>query len=981
MNVKLKVLTAGVLFFMGADAVLAQKTKKDSIGTRNIEEVVVVAYGKQKKETVVGSNLQITSKAFENRPITNISQVLAGAGPGIQISTSTGQPGSGLSVRIRGISSYSFSNEPLYVVDGTPYTGGISALNPNDIESINVLKDAASTSLYGSSAANGVILITTKRGKSGKDSFGFTASTGFINRSIAEYDRVNAAQYYPLVWESMRNGYLTTNPTATLAQANTYATNNLISGNLKNNVYNVANNLLVVDGVLNPSATLKYKDLDWQSPIIETGVRQNYDLTYSGSNGKSNYFSSLSYINEKGYIINSDFQRFNLSINTDSQVKSWLKVGTSLKGVSSTSNNAVDGANNNSSYINPYAWTRNIGPIYSPYAHDSNGNTLYDSNGKPIFDNGVNRGSDAAVGRNVIWENSLNKDLSKNYYVISRAFAEIKLDPFLTVSTNVGYDIRNYRNHTYTNKVIGDALGSGSASRTIYTYQTLTFNQLINYKRSFNSHNFELLGGHESYKYYYDYLYGYKRNQIVDDNYEFSNFVTLSSLDSQKDTHSKESWFARFNYDYKLKYILSASIRRDGSSRFAPDVRWGNFWSLSAGWRIKGENFLKNNDLISELKIRSSYGEVGNDGLDTYYAYKSLFALGYNNASEAGILYSSIADPRITWESNNQMDAAIEFGLFKNRITGTAEWYKRKTEGMLFSVPTPVSAGIPGSSIRQNVGDMENNGLEFAINAIVIDNENLKWSINANASTFKNKVTRLPDGQNEIINGTKKLMVGTSIYDYWLRQWYGVDSTDGSPLFLLADTYAGTSAADIRTVNGVAVTTNYNKAKYDYSGTAIPDFTGSFGTSLKYKNIEFNAQFNYQLGGKTYDSVYAGLMNAYTQGAALSTDILNRWTTPGQVTDVPALNSSTYVSSGAASSRWLVSSDYIQLRTATLSYIFNPEYIKALGLSNLKFFISGENLWSKTARKGLEPVQSFNGTTTNRYTPSRAITFGMNFNF
>ena len=306
MNVKLKVLTAGALFFIGAEAVMAQQ-KKDSVKTKNIEEVVVVAYGKQKKETVVGSNLQITSKAFENRPITNISQVLAGAGPGIQISTSTGQPGSGLSVRIRGISSYSFSNEPLYVVDGTPYTGGISALNPNDIESINVLKDAASTSLYGSSAANGVILITTKRGKSGKDSFGFTASTGFINRSIAEYDRVNAAQYYPLVWESMRNGYLTTNPTATLAQANTYATNNLISGNLKNNVYNVANNLLVVDGVLNPSATLKYKDLDWQSPIIETGVRQNYDLTYSGSNGKSNYFSSLSYINEKGYIINSDF--------------------------------------------------------------------------------------------------------------------------------------------------------------------------------------------------------------------------------------------------------------------------------------------------------------------------------------------------------------------------------------------------------------------------------------------------------------------------------------------------------------------------------------------------------------------------------------------------------------------------------------------------------------------------------------------------
>ncbi|UTX47894.1 SusC/RagA family TonB-linked outer membrane protein [Chryseobacterium sp. MA9] len=985
LNMKMKLmLSTAVLFFVGGHLVEAQKTKRDTIPQdTKIDEIVVVAYGSQKRETMVGSNTEVKAKQFADRPITSIGQALDGASAGVKVSTGTGQPGSSPSIQIRGIGSYGITTNPLYVVDGTIYTGSLAAINPNDIASYNILKDAASTSLYGSAAANGVVLITTKSGRKGKDAFNFSMSTGAVGRSIPEYDRVNVHQYYPLIWESIRNGRMTSVPGTTIADANAYATAQLISGVLKTNVFNVPDNQLVVNGVLNPDAKLKYTDLDWQKPLMNTGFRQNYELNYSGGSNTTTYFSSVGYTNETGYLIKSDFERFTARLKVDSQVKSWLKLGTSISGVSSNGNNSVEGVDNNSAYINPYRWTRTMGPIYSPYAHDPNTfATLYDSAGNIMYDAGSARGADAAAGRNVIQETLLNKDLSKNYYIISRAYAEIKVDPYLTLSTNVGYDIRNNRRSTYGNKIIGDAAPLGSAEKYSFTEQTFTWNQLLNYKRKFGDHNFEFLLGHESYKFMYEYLYGYKKGQIVDDNDELINFVTPATLTSRTDNYRKEGVFSRLNYDYKSKYLLSGSIRWDGSSRFAKDVRWDSFWSVGAGWRLKGEEFLSNSNLISELKLRGSYGEVGNDRTDSYYMYKSTYTLGYNNAQEPGILFGFLADPSITWEANKQTDIGIDFGFLNNRITGSVEYYKRVTEDLIFPVPLPVSAGVPDNTISRNVGTMYNRGFEFSINADIIKTQNFTWNINANASTLKNQITELSNGITEIINGTKKISVGHSIYDYWLRQWYGVDPADGSPLFLVADAYANTTAADIRTVNGEKVTTNFNKAKYDYSGTAIPDLFGSFGTTITYKQWSLSTMFTYQLGGKTYDSNYAALMSSYSQGGALSTDILDRWTTPGQITDVPALNSSTYTSSNAGnSSRWLVSSDFITFRQATLSYSFSPETLSQLGVSGLRILVSGENLWSKTARKGLEPAQAFNGTASNRYTPARVVTIGFNVSF
>lgn len=985
------IVSLGLTFSSGL--IYAQK-KSDSLKTKEIDEVIVVAYGKQSKETVVGSNKEIKASEFAQRSMTNVAQALDGASPGVQISTSTGQPGSAPSIRIRGFSSINTTNEPLYVVDGTVYLGSIANINPDDIETMNILKDAASTSLYGSSAANGVVMITTKKGKKGKPAFNFSATTGISSRSIPEYDRLNPAQYYPIVWEALRNGQLYKANPLSEADANAFATRQLIT-TLKNNVYNVADNQLVVDGVLNPNATLKYDDLDWQKVFFKKGVRQNYDLNYSGATDKTSYFASVGYLKEDAYALKSDYERINARLSIDSQIKDWLKVGANVALSNSFSNRAVDGANNNSSYVNPFNWTRNIGPIYNVYAHDPvTGAYIYDSEGNKVFDPAINRGANAANGRHVIQETLLNKDYTKSHNTNSRFFADFRLLPELVLTTNVGYDTSTYQNIQYRNRIVGDGAPAGAASRTNGQSKTLTFNQLLNYNKSFNRHNLQAMLGHESIDYRYEYVYGYKVGQVADNNDELVNFITPTSLTSYDLQLKKESYFSRVNYDFGKKYILSASIRRDASSRFYKDVRWETFWSVGAGWNIDKENFLANNNTINRLQLRGSYGEVGNDGNfstnTSYYIWQALYDLGYNNAALGGIMMGGVGNTELTWESNNQLDVGIEFGLFNNRISGIVEYYKRGTDGLIFNVPKPDSSG--NLTKTENIGGLENSGIEVTLNADVIRNENFKWSLNINASTIKNNITSL--SQEEIISGTKKYMVGRSIYDYWLRQWYGVDPSDGLGLFYASDAAianydakvaSGATISEsevIRDINGQKLTTNHNNAKYDYSGSVIPKLFGSFGTSFKYKNLSLSAMFTYQIGGKAYDGNYQSLMASFTEGGALSTDILNRWQKAGDITDVPRMDAINYVSAGATSNRWLVDASFITLRQVTLSYDIPRNFTNNLGINNLKFFVNGENIWSKTARKGLEPgAGSFSGITANRFTPARIISFGFSTNF
>lgn len=951
-------------------------TMEESIGL--LDEVIVVAYGTAKKGSFTGSATQINAEALEGRALTNVTAAIEGAA-GIQFSPGDGQPGSSSGLRVRGFGSVNASSSPLYVVDGIIFSGNLSNINPSDVESITVLKDASSTALYGSKAANGVVLVTTKGGRKGAEKLTVNVSRGASGRGISEYDRLNAEQYYPIMWESYRNS-LSASGSTPVNEANQTASDN-IADLLGVNPFNVPNNQVVgTDGLLNPSASLLYPDdLDWQAPLVRSGDRTNVDVSYQGATDKSSYFASVSYLDDQGWIINSDFQRVTGRINVNMQPKEWIRTGFNLSGNTSTSNQAADGGS--TSFVNPFFSSRRIAPIYPVFLHDQEtGALILDDAGNKIYDLGETRVGNTN-GRHVIQETLLNIDTDRITAISARAFVDLYFLDGFKFTANASLDRQYFNNEDFDNPIVGDGAPAGRAGRDASTRSSVTYNQLLNYTKDFGRNTVSALVGHESFDYEFNWLTGFRTDVIAAGNTELVNFTNTSDLNSFTNKYTTEGYLARLEYDYNDIYYLSTSFRRDGSSRFDRDVRWGNFWSVGGAWRLDQEEFMQGISWISLLKARASYGEVGNDsnldnGSLSFFASQALFSLGNNNANEPGILISSLAAPTLAWEANQQTDLALEFALFNYRVSGSIEFYNRVTDNLLFNVPLPLSSGI--DDVNQNIGAMYNRGIEVDIAVDLIRTEDFTWRLNVNASTIENQFTRLP--QEEIINGSKKLVVGGSIYDYWLRDWYGVDPADGAGLYVLDDEIDPTDT-DVRTVDGVLVTTNQNKAKFDFVGTAIPDLFGSFNSGFTYKDFKLGVLFTYQIGGQTYDTNYAGLMSAGAYGTAYSTDILDRWQNPGDITNVPRLDVSQTAAFGAASDRWLISSSYIALRQINFSYDLPVGKAKSIGLQNLRVYANGENIFFSTDRKGMFVNQNFNGTTQNVFTPSRIITLGVTATF
>lgn len=955
---------------------------KMTAAAEEMDEVVVVAYGKAKKASYTGSATTIKGESLDNRATTNVLSGIEGSVSGVQIQSASGQPGSQPSVRIRGFSSISGSNTPLYVVDGVPFTGDINNINSADVESMTILKDAASTSLYGSKAANGVVIITTKKGTSAKDKFTLNMSSGLNTRSIPEYQRVDAFQYYPLTWEAIRNSRPMSTP-ALLATANAFASTRTPI-DLVNNPFNVTNaNLFDANGQLNPAAKLLYaNDLDWAKQLQRAGVRRNVDFSYQGKTERSNYFVSIGNLSEEASILNSDFKRTTARVNVNTKLKEWFKTGANVATTYTNSNQAVDGVANTSSFNNPFRTIRYMGPIYPVLSHNSTtGAVILDATGNPVYSQ--LRGSGASNGRNVVYETLNNENRDKSLSFNGRTYLELTLLKDFKFTTNFAFDNAHFNNNVFWNKVIGDGAPDGYASRTNTVTTGVTFNQLLDYTKVLNNHNISALVGHESFDYEYNYMFGSKRGQGVPNNNEFINYLTVSDLNSYTRNYATESYFSRLGYDYDGRYILSASVRRDGSSKFAAANKWGNFWSVGAAWNLGKESFVENIGWINELKFRGSFGEVGNDshisygGLN-YYIGAPTFSLGLNNASEVGILTNDQGAPNLKWEKNTQKDIALDFAFFGNRLRGSVEYYNRTTDGLIFNVPVPVSSGL--DSKVENIGSMFNQGIEISIDGMIVKTKDFSWNINVNASTIKNEITALP--QKEIISGSKKYTVGSSIYDYWLRSYAGVDPADGYALYKVDPLLTTPTDTDSRTVNGVNVTINQNKALYEYHGSALPDLFGSFTNTFKVGGFQMDVLFTYQIGGQTYDTNYAALMHSGNNyGSALSTDILKRWQKPGDITDVPLLNISRNTQNSAASNRWLVDSDYLSLRQVSLSYNLPKELISKLKIDAAKFYVNGENLKLFAKREGLDPQANYNGTTQNRFSPSRTISLGINLNF
>ncbi|NIG52527.1 SusC/RagA family TonB-linked outer membrane protein [Chitinophaga sp. Cy-1792] len=970
---------------------------------------MVVAYGTAKKALYTGPATQIESSTFDKRPLNNVANALVGAAPGIQTTNSSGAPDAGPGIRLRGYGSYSASSSPLFVVDGVPYDGSISSLDPADIESLSVLKDATTSALYGSRAANGVVMITTKKGNKNKPQLNFSANYGIVRRGLPEYDRVGTNDYYPLMWEAYRNSLqfgadslpndianqiasgtytrITTGANTGLQSYKNKAYSD-ISQLLAYNPYNVAGKEIVgIDGKLNPAARLLYpEDLNWSEAAEKGGrSRQNYQLSYSGGSDKSTYYGSFGYTDMEGYLIKSNMKRFNGRLNIDVRPTTWFKTGMNIGGTYIKQNQ--DNSSGNTGYVNPFFFSRNVGPIYPVHAHDATGAYIIGTDGQPTYDIGLTR--PFAAGRNAIYENMLNQVMQNKGLLSGRGFAEISILPYLKFTTNLSTDIENNFQQNYDNNIIGDGAPAGRSDR--YTEKTVsyTFNQLLTFTKSFRKHNVSVLAGHENYSLNYAFLEGYKQGQIVDGITELPNFSTINSTTSYVDNQKVESYLSRATYDYEGKYMLSASLRRDGNSRFSPDVRWDNFWSVGAGWNLAREQFF-NVYWVDQLKVRGSYGKLGNDAGLGYYAYQAFYNLGRNNGTAPGFVQGTLGSPNLKWETNYNLDMGIDFGFFKNRLTGTIDYFNRNTSGLIFSVPQPLDNGGTTTAVftvKQNVGNMYNRGWELQLTGQIVKTKDFSYTLTVNGTTLQNKITKMPDNPSSIIDGSKQLSVGHSIYDYYLRHFYGVDPDNGNALYT-AQTYNPANPGNTKIITNKTtgaqdtVTSSVSNAKLMYVGqSSIPKLYGSLQHSFTYKGLTLGIVMTYQIGGKIYDGAYASLMSSGSYGNALSTDIFKRWQKPGDITNVPRLDNGRTSDYGAASDRWLTSASYLNINNITLSYVVPRQVLSRITAKGATVYVSGENLHMFSARKGMDVNGAFNGTTANSYTYNRIITMGVNLNF
>lgn len=967
--------------------------------TQNLEEVIVVAYGTAKKTSFTGSASSVNAAAIDKRSLTSVVSALEGNASGVQVTSSIGQPGESANVRIRGFGSVNASNAPLYILDGAIFKGEIANINPADIESITILKDAASTSLYGSSAGNGVVLITTKRGKSAA-SVNLNITQGWSARAYNDYARVNTMEYYPLQWEMLKQTYISAKNTP--EEAANKASNEIVSRLKYNPFVGIEDHLVVgLDGLLNPNATqLKWgDDLDWENEAYGSGNRQEYNLSYSSQTDKSDTYASLAYLDDKGYMLKTDFERYSGRINYNISPNKWFKSGVNLSMSRTQSNYSSSTESSSSSYSNLTRFVRTMAPIYPVHKHDLKTGEYMDTNGKVttnpaeyIYDYDGSRLSNN--GRDAIAETKLNMRHNSRVNTMGKGYITIIPLEGLNITTNYTLDNTDLRRKVYENPHVGDGT-AGPARLSIRSTRTLsqTFNQLLNYTKSFDKHSFDFLFGHENFSYKYEYLYSMKVGEIIPNIYDLMNFTAINNLTSYTLDYKKEGYFARLNYDFDNKYYASVSYRRDGSSRFSKENRWGDFWSFGASWRISQEEWIRNLTWINNLKLRASYGETGNDaildknGSNDYYPYMELYELGVNNSSEPGTYFSTLANQNLLWETQISTDLALEFSLF-DRLSGTIEYFKKSSKDLLFDVSQPTSTGA--SSMIQNIGKVKNEGLEIELTYQFLRNKDWKASFGINNTFISNEIVRLPDvnKENGIINGSKKLIEGKSIYEFWLRQWYGVDPKTGNGLYIFDSESFDATNTNVKNslveIDGKQLTNSYTYAKYDYSGSAVPKVYGGFNLNVSYKSFDLGAVFSYSLGGKLIDNTYSSLMNMDSYGYAMHNDVKKAWKKEGDLSHVPRLdNNGTHATNigQGYSTRWITSSDYLNFRSVTLGYNLPKSLLNTIQVKETRVNLSVENLFMLKARQGLNPQGNYKGITYNEYLPARTITLGINVSF
>lgn len=943
------------------------KASEDDLG----EVVVTVPYGTVKRTAFTGSSNTVSASTINKQQVTSVTRVLEGLIPGLQATNGGGAPGSGSDVRLRGIGSVNASSSPLYVVNGVPYDGSISAIASEDIESIDVLKDAAAANLYGSRAANGVIMITTKKGK-GAPSLQGSIRHSFSSRGIPEYDRVGAADYYELFWEAYRNSYVYGSG-QTMAQAGVNASNVLTgSSGLVYNAYNVPGNTLVdpVSGKLNPNAQLLWNE-SWSDALFRTAQRTNANISISGSSDKANYYISGGYLNEEGSAKFSGYKRYTFRASVDVKATKYLKAGINIDGASDRRDGLFAGGTFTS---NPFYYSRQMGPIYPVYERNlTTGAIIKDANGNPVLDFGTTAQMGSrpyAANSNLVGTLALDKRQQKRLNGNFNPYVEVSFLKDFTFRTTLGLNYFAVDALTYQNNQYGDAANVQGRATVSSDYQfSLTANQILKWGKSFKKHNVSALAGHENYKYKSNSLSATKTGFAYPGQTALDNGTVVESPpSSSEDIATMESYFAGVNYSYDEKYLVSASLRTDGSSKFASHVRWGSFYSFGLGWRISQESFLKNVNWIDDMKVKLSYGESGNEDIGYFYQYKDwYYADGLGNFAPP----TRLANKDLKWEKNRALNYGVEFTMFKRRLQGTIELYDRRSSDLIFGRPVDPSFGA-GSVVLENIGQVKNTGIEIQLGYNVIRKKNFDWRVDFNISSFKNVITKLPPSQREkgIISGTKKLMEGKSVYDFWLREFAGVSAATGKALY-----YKDILDNNGKPTGNRVLTDDITLASYYYvGGSAIPKFMGGITNSFRYKNFDLSFLFTYSYGGRFYDGNYSSIMHYGSAGTALHVDAKNRWQKPGDITNVPRLQNAS--GQEGASSRFLLDASYLNVKNITLSYSLPSNVAKKIHLNGASFFVNVDNAYIFTAKKGSDPQQSFDGVTGAGYPPFRTFTLG-----
>lgn len=938
---------------------------------KQLSEVVVVGYGTAKKESFTGSASVVNSDVLENRPVTSFEKALQGAASGVTVTSVSGQPGAASQVRIRGIGSISASSTPLFVIDGVPIATGdfsqvattsdvLSTLNPNDIESVTVLKDASAGSIYGSRAANGVILITTKKGKNGATKFNASFNGGYSSIATDKSPTLSADQYFKQYFDYYYNARIAANDApalaATKANASTIA-------RLAVNPYNTTTPY-GAGGVLNSGSALYY-DTDWRDAVTNTGETKNVNLSAQGGNETTKFFISGGYFDQKGIILASNFKRFSGKMNISNQVNKAINIGINST-LSYSDQNTPAGAGG---AANPVRFGDAVANVYSLYARDANGIPLKDASGAFIYNykNPVN------ADFNPVGLAEKDEYITRTSRAILSPFAEVRFLKDFQFKTTAGVDYINNRERLFYNPEHGNGSAPGGRAQR-YTVQDIrvTFTNTLNYQKAFGLNDLTLLVGQEAFRDKYDNLtagitgfpFGGVPELVAGSSPETpTSFITQKRL---------SSYFTRASYSYNNRYFVQGSFRRDGSSVFGADKRYGNFYSGGVAWRISQENFMKSLTWVNELKLRASYGTSGNDNIGRYDA-QGQYGLGNNYQGQSGITYTNLANSNLRWEENTQTDLGLEFSLLKRRLGGEISYYNRKAEGLLYDQPLSFTTGF--ATVITNLASMKNTGVDVLLTGTPVLTKNFNWDVSFNITTSKNEILKLAG--NESINGSKRLKVGSDIYQFYIREYAGVNVADGKPLWSIDE--LGTDGKP----TGVKLTTNsYNAAtRYD-SGSALPDFTGGFSNTFRYKRFDLNAFVFFSHGGKIYDDRLASLNHAgRTNGTQLSTSVFNSWTPTNTSTDIPRFIPSNTDLGNSQSTRFLFDGSYLRAKSIALGYSLKPEWAKKVNISTARIFINAENAFTIAKHKGMDPEVALNGLTSNDVPNVKTISLGLNIGF